>query len=151
MPGDTKKRFQVHPGFRFYVKIERSGFDQAVFTEASGLNVEATVDQVEEGGQNDFVHQLPSRCKVGNLILKRGMTAGGEFIKWMLDVAVGKVEPVSATVTIYQADGSIAATWDLIGVFPIKWSGVQFRSTDNTVAIETLELAHSGLRPVKNG
>jgi len=134
----------AHPGSRFYVEI--GGVTQAVFTEVSGLTVEMAVEDVEEGGNNDFVHRLPGRCKVGNLTLKRGLTNSGEFLKWNLEVAAKKnFSRKNITVIIYNPDGTEWTRWSFRNAYPVKWSGPQIKSDDTSCAIESLELAHEGL------
>ncbi len=142
MPGSID--IQAHPVCRFYVAID--GIAQAVFAEVSGLNIEIAVEDIEEGGNNDFVHRRPGRCKVSNLTLKRGITTSNEFLKWSLEVASGKLTQRNLSVILYNSDGSEFMRWDYINAYPIKWSGPQFKSDDKMNAIETVELAHEGLK-----
>jgi phage tail-like protein len=135
---------EARPGHRFYVEI--GGVNQAVFSEASGLSVEMVLDDVEEGGHNEFVHRLPGRCRVGNLVLKRGLTKSNDFLKWSLDIAAGTVERKNVSVVLYQTDGTEEMRWELLEAFPVKWSGPQFRADDNAAAIETVEFTHRGLK-----
>jgi phage tail-like protein len=127
---------------RFYVQIE--GITQAVFTEVSGLGMELAVEDVEEGGNNDFVHRLPGRCKIGNLTLKRGMTNSNEFLLWARDMAQGKINSKNVSVILYNVDGSEFMRWEFKNAFPVKWTGPQFKADDRGSSIETLELAHDG-------
>src|SRR5438552_1210892 len=92
-----------HPSCRFYVTVE--GITQAVFTEVSGLALEVATEDVEEGGYQ-IVHRIPGRCKLGNLVLKRGMTKSNEFLKWNLEVAQGKLKPRNISVIVFNVDGS---------------------------------------------
>jgi phage tail-like protein len=140
MPRITEPR----PGHRFYVEI--GGVNQAVFSEASGLSVEVVLEDVEEGGHNEFVHRLPGRCKVGNLTLKRGLTHSNDFLKWSLQVAAGTVERKNVSVVLYRTDGKEELRWELLEAFPVKWSGPQFKADDNAAAIETVEFTHRGLK-----
>jgi phage tail-like protein len=135
---------EARPGHRFYVEI--GGVNQAVFSEASGLSVEMVLDDVEEGGHNEFVHRLPGRCRVGNLILKRGLTKSNDFLKWSLDVAAGTIERKNVSVVLYQTDGTEEMRWELLEALPVKWSGPQFRADDKAAAIETVEFTHRGLK-----
>jgi phage tail-like protein len=135
---------EAHPTCRFYVEID--GIPQAVFTELSGLALEIAVEEIEEGGINDFVHRLPGRCKGSNLTLKRGVVNSNEFLKWNLQVAQGKITRRNLSVIMYNLDGTELVRWDFINAYPIKWSGPQFKADDTSTAIETLELAHEGLR-----
>jgi phage tail-like protein len=133
---------EARPGCRFYVNVE--GVAQAVFTELSGLGLEMAVEDVEEGGENGHVHRLPGRCKVGNLTLKRGLTKSNDFLKWTMNVAQGTIQPKHVTVTLFNPDGTEAMHWSFTNAYPVKWTGPQFKADDTTVAIETVELAHSG-------
>jgi phage tail-like protein len=128
---------------RFYVQVE--GVAQAVFTEVSGLAMEMAVEDVEEGGNNGFVHRLPGRCKVSNLTLKRGLTTSNDFLKWSMKVAEGKIDKKNVSVILYNLDGSVAMRWTFDHAYPVKWSGPQFKADDTAVAIETVELAHEGM------
>ena len=132
----------AHSACRFYVNIE--GITQAVFSEVSGLSLEVATEDVEEGGRNDFVHRMPGRCKVGNLVLKRGMTKSNDFLKWHLDVAQGNIKPRTLSLIVYHVDGSESIRWNFINAFPVKWTGPQFKADDTGAAIESLELAHEG-------
>jgi phage tail-like protein len=133
---------EPRPGCRFYVRVD--GAPQAVFTELSGLSLEMTVEDVEEGGENGHVHRLPGRCKVGNITLKRGLTKSNEFFNWSLEVAQGQIKRRHVTVILYNSDGTEEITWSFASAYPVKWTGPQFKSDDTTVAIETVELAHTG-------
>lgn len=141
MAGMTKVK--AHPACRFYVEV--GGMPQAVFTEVSGLGVEVAFDEVEEGGNNGFVHRLPGRWKVSNLTLTRGLTTSNEFYQWILKVAQGNVERHNLSVVLYDLDGSELMRWNFINAYPIKWTGPQFKAAEGAIAIESLELAHEGL------
>ena len=68
---------------RFYVEIGK--LKVAAFTEVSGLQVEITVTEHEEGGNNGFIHRLPGRAKVSNLTLKRGVASSEHrwrYVEW---------------------------------------------------------------------
>jgi len=135
---------EAHPACRFYVEID--GAKQAVFTEVGGVTLEVAVEDVEEGGNNSFVHRLPGRCKFGNLTLKRGLATSNEFFKWSLDVAQGKFTRKNLSIILYNVDGTEFMRWTFTNAYPVKWTGPQFKSDDSATAIETVELAHEGLK-----
>ncbi len=133
---------EIRPACRFYVQVD--GVSQAVFSEVSGLGMEVTVEDVEEGGNNAFVHKLPGRCKVGNVTLKRGLTNSKDFLRWSYNMAYGTIEPKQVTVIMYNVNGKEAMRWTFNRAFPVKWTGPQFKADDASVAIESIELAHDG-------
>jgi phage tail-like protein len=132
------------PACRFYVQVE--GLTQAVFTEVSGLAMEMAVEDIEEGGMNDFVHRLPGRCKTTNLTLKRGLTTSNDFLIWSQKVSVGTINKKNISVILYNLDGTESMRWTFEKAYPVKWSGPQFKADDNAIAIETVELAHEGMK-----
>ena len=134
---------------RFYVSIEGVTGEQALFTEASGLQLEIEVFEYTEGGVNSFVHKLPGRTKVGNLTLKRGMTNSKAFLEWISNVALGKIERKNVSIVMFNAKGDELMRWNYDGMYPVKWTGPQYEASGNAAAIESLELAHSGLQLYK--
>jgi phage tail-like protein len=144
MPGKSPHILEDVANCRFYLRIGSE--IEARFSEASGLQVETTVQDYEEGGNNAFVHRLPGRTKVGNLTLKRGITKGSEFFKWYTDVANGNIVKKAVSLVIFAPNGDTVAHWDLVDAFPVKWVGPQLVADGTAVAVETLELAHAGLK-----
>jgi phage tail-like protein len=134
---------------RFYVFIDDK--EQAIFTEVSGLEVQMDVTEYEEGGRNDFVHRLPGRTKIGTLTLKRGMTFSNDFFNWQMQIAQGSIQRRNVSVAMYDVSGKEIARWNFDKAFPIKWSGPPLQADGTAVAIETLELAHDGLKLGQTG
>ena len=53
-----------------------------------------------EGGQNTFVHRLPSRIKQGNITLKRGViTDENALLDWYQKTVV-QAQPVTLVITL---------------------------------------------------
>lgn len=134
----------ANPACRFYVDI--GGRRQASFTEVSGLTVEMSVEEIQEGGNNHFVHRLPGQCKIGNLTLKGGLISTGEFFKWMMEIAQGRITRRNISVILYSSEGSELMRWNFLNAFPVKWMGPNFKAEDAMAAIELLEIAHDGLK-----
>jgi phage tail-like protein len=137
------------PSCRFYVEID--GRMEALFTEVSGLQVEVTVQEYEEGGNNSFVHRLPGRAKVGNITLKRGMTRSNEFLKWLIEVASGTITRRNISVVMYDTGRGATLRWNFTNAYPVKWTGPQFSATSTAAAVETLELAHERIDLDRSG
>ena len=53
-----------------------------MFTQCSGLEMKVDVLEYAEGGNNEFVHQLPGQVSYPNLILERGLTNDDAVLKW---------------------------------------------------------------------
>jgi len=126
----------------FTVNVD--GHDLGVFTQCDGLGCEVTVEQHEEGGQNGFVWQLPGRIKYTNIKLTRPINGDHNTVMNWFASMNGQVTRSTGEITARTVDGTIVATWSLMGVIPVKWTGPQFNVDGPKVATESIELAHHG-------
>ena len=130
--------------YKFYLEIQ--GVIEAEFTEISGLSMEREVKTYEEGGINDFVHQLPGRVKYQHLVLKRGLTYSDNLWKWFKEgLYDGKVKRVNASIVMGDSLNKRVRQWDIVSAFPVKYVNSDLKADSNELTIETLELAHHGL------
>jgi phage tail-like protein len=122
----------------------------ANFQECSGLTVEVEVQEYVEGGNNEFIHKLPGRMKYTNITLKRGISDNAQFATWRPKIEGGKisVEPKNLSIILFSQAGETVKTWEVTEAYPVKWTGPDMRASSMDVAIETLEIAHSGWREV---
>jgi phage tail-like protein len=138
------KKPYPYPSFRF--RIEIGGITVAQVSDVSGLQVETETEPYEEGGVNDFVHQLPKRTKYQHITLKRGITDLDEMWKWYQNVVIGKFIRQNGSIVLMDTAGEDKWRWNFHGAFPVKWTGPDLKSDSNTVAFESIELAHHGIR-----
>jgi phage tail-like protein len=138
------KRKDPYLNFRFCVEIH--GLIEAGFSEVSGLDVETETEDYPEGGVNDFVHKLPKRTKHQNIILKRGITDSDVLWKWHQEIVSGKIERKSGRIILLGPEGSEKWSWSFEEAYPVKWKGPDFKGDSTAVAVETLELAHKGIK-----
>src|SRR5262249_43440309 len=138
----TTHERETYANYRYYVEIDK--IPHAIFTQVSGLQIETEVQNYEEGGNNVFVHRLPVRTKMGNLVLKRGITSSNEFLTWYMEVVSGKITRRNLSVVMYDTKGEELLRWDFLNAYPVKWVGPELASDAAKTAVETLELAHDG-------
>jgi len=126
----------------FSVKIDDKDF--GAFISCEGLGCEFVVEQREEGGNNGWVWQLPTRIKYTNIKLSRPVTKDTvKIAQWFTEMASG-VQRKTATIEARNVNNDVVARWGLIGVVPVRWTGPQLSAENAKVATETLELAHHG-------
>jgi phage tail-like protein len=129
----------------FAVSID--GDDLGVFNSCEGLGVEVVMEQREEGGNNGYVWQLPTRLKYTNVKLSRAL--GPDTVKvarWFAGMT-SKVTRRTATIVAMTSDNSKVASWNLTDVVPVRWSGPSLNLDSPKVAVETIEIAHHGFLP----
>jgi phage tail-like protein len=140
----TAQKPYPYTSFRFHVEI--SGIVVAQVSEVSGLQIETETEAIEEGGENTFVYQLPKRTKFPRIILKRGITDLDEMWKWHQEVVSGKFQRKNGSIVLMDVAGNEKLRWNFSQAFPVKWSGPDFKAESNTVAFESIELAHHGIK-----
>ena len=128
---------------RFTLKLP--GVDIGRFRECTGLAAEIEVKDYNEGGVNDRVHKLPTRMKYPNLVLKRGVTYEDALLKWLWKTQ-RETQRINVTVSLMGPDGQAVRSWVFNEAFPIKWTGPRIAAAGGEMAVETLEIAHTGLK-----
>jgi phage tail-like protein len=129
----------------FIVTID--GAQLGEFSSCDGLGCEVVIEQREEGGNNGFIWQLPSRVKYTNVKLSRPVGKDShKLTEWLASFASG-VRRYTASISAMTSDSQIIATWNLDGVIPVRWSGPSLNPDTPKVAVETVELAHHGFIP----
>jgi phage tail-like protein len=128
---------------RFAVTID--GLLLGDWTKCDGLSIEYDVTEYREGGENGFVHRLAGRAKYTNIKLTRPINSGSaEVAAWVASVST-KLIRQTAQIAVMDAAGNSVVAWNLVGVYPVRWTGPTLDVGGNQVAYETLELAHHGL------
>ncbi|MFL5773145.1 MAG: phage tail protein [Flavisolibacter sp.] len=113
------------------------------FQDVSGLNAELGVEEVRSGGENRFSHRLPTRAKYSNLVLKRGMLIDSGLIKWFIDAVENfSFSPATIIVKLLDNNHQPLQSWSFIKAWPVRWTVSDFRASDNSVVIESIELAY---------
>jgi phage tail-like protein len=138
-------------GFSFVVNItDIDGQYESNVQEVSGLNAKMNVEEVKEGGENRFVHRLPSPPKYENLILKRGMVTNSGLIDWARK-AVEQFLFSTKTVVISLLDGDAnhLATWNFVNAYPVSIKISDFKAQENAIVVETLELCYDYFQRIK--
>ncbi len=135
-------------GFRFLVEID--GIVQAGFQEVTVP--ESAQDPIEyrEGTDRPTVRKIPGLIKYGNVVLKWGATDSLELSNWRKMVEDGKMGEArrSMAIIVLDEEGNEGARWVFIDAWPTKYGAPDVKGTGNDIAIETLEIAHEGMRRV---
>jgi phage tail-like protein len=138
--------------FSFSVSISGvAGANEGSFQEVTGLQVKLGTEDVKEGGENRFVHRLPTPPKYENLVLKRGLFKGSSpLIDWARQgVESFTFNPKTVLINLLDENGSPLASWNVLNAYPISLLMSEFKAQENNIAIETLELAFNNFTRIK--
>lgn len=142
-------------GFHFSVDLKSSKTFDSQFQEVSGLTAEMEIEEIVEGGVNNYKHRLPGRVKYNNLVLKRGIILkSSELHDWLEDCLFKENSLERITTKDLQvalllekdadqkfAKSKEALVWTINKAYPVKYSMSNFNAQENALAIETIEFA----------
>jgi phage tail-like protein len=130
-------------GFRYLVEID--GIVSGAFLRVKGLSREVRIEPYREGGVNEYEHKLLGQVTYPVVILERGL-ALDDLWKWAQAAADGDVTRRNIHVRLQDEGNNRAWGWQIEQALPVKWSATDLDANASQVIMETLELAHHGLR-----
>jgi phage tail-like protein len=134
----------MSPALALRFMVMMAGLEGMYFTGCDGLGAEYETETYKEGGNAGHTHRLPIRLKYQNVKLTRPVDLDSFRVgMWFQSVQFHKL-PLAGMIKIFDGNAMPIATYTLLGVWPISYSGPKLSSDSNTVAHETLELAHTG-------
>jgi phage tail-like protein len=137
-----------YPPVGFYFKISIDGLPDAEFQEVSGLTMSLDTITLNEGGENRFVHTLPTRAKSEKLVLKRGLKVSSQLTDWCkkaiedFSFSPKNIHVFLLDKALKDSDTNPLVSWHIIHAYPVKWSVSNFNAMNNELAIETIELQY---------
>jgi len=129
---------------RFVVNVSGDISDLGDWQKCEGLTVEYDIFEYKEGGENGYTHRLPGRAKYQNVKLTRPINPASKTVAAWVAKMITEPKRVTAMIKVLDAAGNLVVQWNLIDVFPARWTGPTLDVTQNQVAMEVLELAHNG-------
>jgi len=130
-------------GFRFLLEIE--GITSGGFTRVKGLSREVKYESYREGGVIEYEHKLVTQVSYPVVVLERGL-ALDDLWKWALAVADGEVTRKTIWIRLQNEANEKMWAWQIERALPVKWAASDLDAQSSQVVMESLELAHHGLR-----
>ena len=130
-------------GFRFRVEFDQ--VQQGGFSRVKGLVRETKVESRREGGWNEYEHKLATMTTYGNLILERGLVDPYLWI-WQDKVVEGRITRRNLTVALYDRTETEVWRFLIQDAFVVKWGATDLDAASGAVMVESVELAHHGIR-----
>lgn len=119
-------------------KIEIDGVIAGGFKEISGL--ESEVEVIEFQGEDRLMHKRPGKTNYGNIVLKRGVTDGGDDIRqWYKKVLAGTTDRKSGSIIYLDRAGQEVLRYNFFEAWPCKWK-LPALADNGSPAIEEIEI-----------
>lgn len=135
------------PFVNFNFLVESGNILTAGFSEVTGMNAEIQAAEYRQGNyiQNN-THKLPGLAKYGNVTLKRGVSIDKDFFDWFMSGVNGDIQRINLSILLLDEQRQEKVRYNLSNAWPVKFVGPDLKAADNAIAIQSLEIAHEGLR-----
>lgn len=127
------------PGFRYVVAVD--GAPMGAFTECTLPAFDLDVEEIKEGGLNTYIHQLPGQRRAAKVTLKKGIGLTQGLLPFYQEAMNEQFRRLEVTISLLNSMLTPILVLHLRRAIPIRWTGPELRAGDNTVAIQTFELA----------
>jgi phage tail-like protein len=118
------------------------------FSECSGLELTMQAEEYREGGNNAAVLKFASRASWSNVTLKRGVSGNPDLWDWYFSFIEGRGKRRDGVIVLLDESRQPRQAWYFRRGLPVKYSGPSLNATQNSVAIEAIEIAHEGLHQI---
>jgi|JI102314A1RNA_FD_contig_41_5089199_length_607_multi_2_in_0_out_0_2 phage tail-like protein len=131
-----------------YFMLEIDGEEVSHILQVSGLKTQAQVFEIEEGGNNGFVHKRVAASRWDNITI-RYATSGSRFLQsWrdgFLQNPLGEGQWRGGSIVMFNNHGDPVRRFHFSRAWPVSWEGPSLDSGNSELAVESLELAHEGI------
>ncbi len=140
-------RRPLDPFVNFNFLVESGGIIAAGFSEVTGMNGEVQAVEYREGRDpNSNTRKLPGLSKYGNVTFKKGVVIEQDFFKWFKSGVDGDVIRMDISILLLDEQRQEKVRYNLTSAWPVKFMAPDLKAAANEIAVQSLELAHEGLR-----
>lgn len=139
---------QEYPVPRFQFQVDWGGA-KISFTEVTGLVMEREKIEYRHSDSKDFSKiSMPGLVKNNNITMKRGKFEGDvDFNAWWDEVANERANARrDVTIRLLNEKHTPVAAWSAVRCFAVKLTAPDLKSDASEAAIESIEVAHEGLK-----
>lgn len=142
-PGGSSP-WDPYVGYNFYLQME--GLIVGGFKQVSGLSASIAHEEYREGGRNTTGVHLVGGTTWSPITLHHGMIELDGLWMWFEAASRGVVRKRHCTLMMLDERSIPKAIWNIFDAMPVRWTGPELDATTGGVAMESIELVHSGMK-----
>ncbi|WP_346908161.1 phage tail protein [Faecalicatena orotica] len=117
------------------------------FSEISTTDITTDPIEYREGTSSvNTVYKQSGHVKYGNVTLKWGLVTSAEFIIWLQSAGDRACERKTIKIQLRDDLNRVAAEWEIMNAWPVKYTSEDLDNSSNEIPIESMELAHEGIK-----
>lgn len=118
------------------------------FLSVSGISHEIEMETFYEGGRNTGPLFFPTGPSAQRLTLERGVVTMDFYNLWMAAALTGSYTKLFGDIEMYSPTGTLMHLWTISEAYPVRIDAPSFHATQNELAINRIELMHTGILQV---
>ncbi len=127
--------------------LAQSTIFDTMFQSVSGLSVSFATEKVDEHGENNLEHTLPTKATYQNLVLTRGLAPSSAVTRWMHEATENfNFIPAQVTIILMGTDQMPVHAWFVKNAYPMSWSVDGFNAEESKIVIEKMELKYDSFK-----
>lgn len=144
--GSTQNANWPLPAFSF--QVSWGDKQKIAFQEVTGLDAETQVIEYRHSNSKDYsTIKMPGIAKYSNVTMKKGIFVHDQtFWDWYNKIKMNTYPRVTVVVQLLDEKQKPTMIWTLKNAWVTKISGPSLKSDGNEVAVESVEVAHEGLK-----
>jgi phage tail-like protein len=127
------------------------GINEIPFVECTGLEMHYEEFQWKEGGNNGTIVRLPGRMVPGTVKLTHQVSEDSVgLMEWFIHTSQVMFQGIVVITLLANNHGDEpVANWTLTDAWPVRYCGptLTLSPAGESVAVETIEIAHGGFTP----
>ena len=140
-----EQRDDPYLDFNFLVEID--GMAAAGFSEVELPTATIEVVRYRDGAdRQSSARSLPGRVVYDPLVLRRGFAGDATLFAWWTTLAEGTIDRRNIAVVLLDEARNPVARWLLRNAWPTRYEAGTLDALGNDAVVETLVLAHDGIR-----
>lgn len=138
------------PGIALAINAMNALDEPAVggFSECSGLEMTMKTEDYQEGGNNGATLRFANRVEWSAITLKKGVGLSGMLWDWHYGFVTGVGRRRDGLIVLLDEQRRPSIVWLFRRGLPTRYSGPNLNATENSVAIESIEISHEGIYQV---
>jgi phage tail-like protein len=138
---------RVDPAPAYWFEVDMGVPGLVLVRSVSGLTEKIETVAIYEGGAIGAYHPLPGKRSWPPLVLKGVVAEDLSFFGWYASTRIELLVQARRMMSIFlkRADGKIMANWNVVGAYPLSYTGPSFDVSSTAVAFESIELTHMGI------
>ena len=154
------------PAGAYVFSLEINGTELAHFQDCSGIKSNTEVFEIKEGGVNHATHKLPGQSTWDNLVLSYGVTSDSSMLALREAVlnddfsggsmgsfgalTKSKNKRFNGSIVIRNNKFQELIRYNFTGAWVVSWEGPKLDSTNSSLAISKVEIAHHGIEVARD-